>query len=453
MEVNNPTLYGLSYSQEIIDLQTKYALFKRVVNILFSITFDEGYDPELMKKAIDLLYQRNDCLRLRFVKKDKKVMQYFLPEAHPGQICTMDFPTQQAFESFMLKYRKKGLDMYKGECLEVIFATNPSGKQMLICKVNHFVADTYGIGVLVGDLCGIYDALKSGKELPAAPGSFEDIIRKDNEYRLNEEQVQKDREFFKEYYEKRHAERPIYCSLHGEKAERWMAQKRKGKISMPYFMVRCDTTGFQYIIPAAISEKVEKWCTEKELPLGTFYYYAYTLACSLVNGKETRPMVSLELLNCRGTVADRKAAGTKVQSLAFVSGVDYGKSFLDNAKGLYGEQSELYRHTRLTYLELEDMQHKQWNYSMLSSLNGFSFSFIPMAMPKGIQFQVYSNGKGALVAYIAMVMDPQTKEIAVTYDVQDLLITKETLEDFQNYYVQVIEKVLAADDKPLSEVF
>ena len=181
MEVSpQPVRYGLSYSQEIIDLQTKYALFKRVVNILFSITFDEGYNPQIMRKALDLLYQRNDCLRLRFVKEGKQTKQYFEPEAHPGEIETKAFSTVSSFEDFMRQFRKKGLDMFKGECMQVVFATNPSGKQMLICKVNHFVADTYGIGVLVGDLCAIYDALAGGKELPPEPGRFEDIIRMTN---------------------------------------------------------------------------------------------------------------------------------------------------------------------------------------------------------------------------------------------------------------------------------
>ena len=452
MEIKEPVLYGLSYSQEIIDLQTKYALFKRVVNILFSLTFEDGFDHERMREAISLLYKRNDCLRLRFVKDGKQTKEYFQPEVTPGSIATVDFPTVSSMESYLRRFRKKGLNMFKGECLQVVFAKNPSGKQMVLCKINHFVADTYGIGVLVADLCGIYEALKNGTELPPAPGRFEDIIRKDNEYRTNEEQVQKDREFFQKYYGTRHADRPVYCGIHGEKSDRWMKQKNKGNISMPYFLLRCDTTGYQFVIPASVSEKVEKWCSEKEIPLGTFYYYACTLSASLLNGKVAHP-VSLELINCRGTIADRKAAGTKVQSLAFCNTVDYNRTFLDNVKGLYEEQNELYRHTRLSYLELDDLQHKVWKYSMLSSMNGFSFSFIPMAMPKGISFQVYSNGKGALVAYIALVMDPESKEIAVTYDVQDLMITPEVLIEFQNKYVQVIEAVIAHDEETLNQIF
>ena len=36
--------YPLNYSQDIVLLQTKYSLFKRVLNILFSVKVDGGFD-------------------------------------------------------------------------------------------------------------------------------------------------------------------------------------------------------------------------------------------------------------------------------------------------------------------------------------------------------------------------------------------------------------------------
>lgn len=84
------------------------------------------------------------------------------------------------------------------------------------------VADTYGIGVLVADLMGVYAALKEGKELPPAPGRFEDVLIKDNEFRANEAAVEKDRAFFDDYFKVRHSQRPIYCGIHGNGSDRWL---------------------------------------------------------------------------------------------------------------------------------------------------------------------------------------------------------------------------------------
>ena len=73
-------LYDLAPSQNVIILQTKYTLWPKVVNIVFSASKNEDMDFDVLDKAFNLVVQRNDCLRIRFVKHNKKLMQYFLEE-------------------------------------------------------------------------------------------------------------------------------------------------------------------------------------------------------------------------------------------------------------------------------------------------------------------------------------------------------------------------------------
>lgn len=447
-----PKTYSFNYSQDIIHLQTKYALFKRVANILFSVTFDEGFDEGRMLDALQLLIDRNDCLRLTFVKEGKEIRQYFEPARKLGKVPSVRFETTSQLEAWVRRFRRKGLDMMKGQTFQPVFAVNASGEKMVFIKISHYVADTYGIGVLVNDLSAIYNALSSGSELPPAPGSFEEVIRKDNEYRANTEATEKDRSFFEEYYGKTHAERPLYCGIHGDGSDRWLKYKKKGDISLPYLFIKCDTEGYRFVIPAAITLRAEQWCKENEITMNTFFFYAYAVACSLINGRAPR-QAPLELMNCRATVADRKAAGTKVQSLSVCTNVDYAKSFNENIAPLFAELTEMYRHTRLTYLEMEAMQHKTWNYSMLSQVINYCFSYIPIKNPKGVHLQVWSNGKGALVTYLAMMHDVDTNEITMNYDIQTKMVTPVQLIEFQNLYIHVIETVLDKPATPLGEIF
>lgn len=447
-----PKTYSFNYSQDIIHLQTKYALFKRVANILFSVTFDEGFDEGRMLDALQLLIDRNDCLRLTFVKEGKEIRQYFEPARKLGKVPSVRFETTSQLEAWVRRFRRKGLDMMKGQTFQPVFAVNASGEKMVFIKISHYVADTYGIGVLVNDLSAIYNALSSGSELPPAPGSFEEVIRKDNEYRANTEATEKDRSFFEEYYGKTHAERPLYCGIHGDGSDRWLKYKKKGDISLPYLFIKCDTQGYRFVIPAAITLRAEEWCKENEITMNTFFFYAYAVACSLINGRAPR-QAPLELMNCRATVADRKAAGTKVQSLSVCTNVDYAKSFNENIAPLFAELTEMYRHTRLTYLEMEAMQHKTWNYSMISQVINYCFSYIPIKNPKGVHLQVWSNGKGALVTYLAMMHDVDTNEITMNYDIQTKMVTPVQLIEFQNLYIHVIETVLDKPATPLGEIF
>ena len=444
-------LYHFNYSQEVIRLQSKYALFKRVLNILFSITFDDGFDEGLMRQALEKLYERNDCLRLRFVKQGKETMQFFEPERKPGEIPSLRFHTNKAYENFFRRFRRKATDPAKGDVLRVVFAVNPEGKQMVICKISHYAADTYGIGVLAQDLMAIYYALRDGKELPPAPGSFEEIIRKDNEYREDTAATERDRAYLHEYFFKLHGNHPVYCGTHGNQSDRWLKAKRKGKFAIPMLFIRCDTYPFQFVVPADITRQAEKWCEEHAISLNSLFFMGFILTLSLINDRETR-LCNVEILNCRGSLADRKTAGTKAQGMAVCTEIDYGKGFLANTTTLSEEQKELYRHTRLSYLGGEVMQHDAWKYSMLDMINGSGFSYIPFIAHDGVQLSLHSNGKGALITYVALMHDITHNEIFINYDVQKLLVTPKQLTDFHNRYVRVLETVLADSETPLGQL-
>lgn len=443
------TLYGFNSSQDIINLQTKYSLFSRVSNIVFSVEVDGGFDRALMTRALNMLFERNDCLRITFVKKDGKIQQYFEEKRIVGKIKNYVFETRAKQDAFVHSFRKRQVNCFKGETMKVVYATNPDGKDIMIIKISHYVADTYAIGILINDLFAVYGALKAGTELPPAPGSFEEVLKKDLEYKGNAEAVEKDKVFFQEYYTgKVH---PVYCGLHGNNSERWMRLKKKGNFSLPYLFVKCDTSGYKLTVPAALTEKAMAWCEENKITLSAFFFNVFCIAASFVNNKE-QFLAPLMLLDCRGTVAERKAGGTKVQSLSVYAKVDYEKSFEENIASEYADQNQLFRHTRLTYLEVEAMQHKLWEYSMLSQLTSFCYSFIPFSAPDGVSVQVLSNGKGALPAYVALMYDVKTNAIDVAYDVQDKMISAGQLMDFHNQYLRIMEIVLKQPAEKLGEI-
>ena len=444
-------LYPLSASQQIVRLQTQVTLFKRVGNIVFALTFDEKLDRDLMEKSVNLLFSRVDSLRTRFVKKDGQLMQYFAETAQHGKFGkTKTFASQDELMKFVKCFRKGMLKPAKGETMKVAFTVNQEGKDVLFVKISHFVADTYAIGIIIEDLLKVYDALKKGEELPEAPAAFEPVLKRDVEFLANDELCGHDREFYNEYF-KKHSKHPIYCGLHGNNCNYWLKQKNKGKFSIPYLFIKCDTEGYRYVIPRAITEKALQWCEAEKITPANFFFYAYALACSLRNEK-AESQLSLMLLNSRATLAEKKCAGTKVQSVGLITDFDYEKSFNENVRAAVAEQNEQYRHTRMSYVEIQQMQHKAWGHSPITQMDNFCYSFIPFKTPKGVSMQVHSNGKGALAAYVALMFNPDTLEIQAVYDVQPIMTSAVELAEFQNTLIGCIERVLADPDKKLNEI-
>ena len=102
---------------------------------------------------------------------------------------------------------------------------------------------------------------------------------------------------------------------------------------------------------------------------------------------------------------------------------------------------------------MQALHTKVYDYSQISQLYNYTFSYIPVSFPEGVKLQVHSNGKGALIAYVALMHDVKTDEIVVVYDIQTRMISPSQLIEFQNTWVHVMEKVVSAPDQPLEEVF
>ena len=65
---------------------------------------------------------------------------------------------------------------------------------------------------------------------------------------------------------------------------------------------------------------------------------------------------------------------------------------------------------------------------------------------------MYTNGKGALPAYLIQFFDIKTNEIHMAYDVQTKITSGEQIKDFHEKYVHVLRQVVENPQVKLSEI-
>ena len=81
-----------------------------------------------------------------------------------------------------------------------------------------------------------------------------------------------------------------------------------------------------------------------------------------------------------------------------------------------------------------------------------TYSFIPVAKPEGVEFNVYSNGRGALPTYIALLYDINTQEINVGYDCINLLATAEDVKAFHENVIYVSEQIVEKENIKIADI-
>lgn len=437
--------YELNPSQEVVALQCKYTLFKRVINILTSITFDKEIDVPLMEKAFREVVKRNDCMRLDFKKVKGKIMQSFREEVS-FDIPKYEFTTKKEQESFINKQRKKAIKYTKGVVFECSFIKTFDGKFMVFLKVCHLILDLYGINNIYNDLLKVYESLVNKESLPDEPSSFEEIVKKDLIKKNDKTIHERNEKFFTEYLSSK--EHPYYAGLHGDNLPLWQKQLKKGSRSMKMFFVHNDTESYKFSIGGDIVSKAVDYCKENNITLPKMLFYVMSVTASKLNGN-VKNTIPLELCNCRATVSEKKCAGTKVQSIACYTVVDGEKTFDESLKAFSSEQDVLYRYIGFSDQEFQMLLHKIYKSSLLETFYSITFSFLPVVKTSGVEINVYSNGKCAIPSYIALMWDTVSNGIDIIYDVQTKIISKDAIEKFHKSYVTVLEKVL---DNPLDKI-
>lgn len=432
-------LYDTTLAQDLPILQTKYTLFKRVINIAMSATSDVPLDYDIMLKALNLAVERNDCTRLRFVKRNGKIKQYFLPKYEYKSMIKKQFSTPAAQEKYITKQTHKAVKYMQGEVLVPYFIHTYENKDMILLKVCHINFDLYGLNIFFKDLFEIYDSLKNNTPLPKCPASFENIIIKDLAHKFDTEYHEKNHKFFEEYLRTR--PQPYYAGLHGKKGKHYQKMIKKGWHSMRMFFIKNDTQGYMHNIPSETSIKLVEYCKQNNVSPANYLLFAFCVVQSRLNGVNN--LMPLELCNCRGTMSEKLASGTKVQSLACYTEIKPDLPFEQNLKEFCQNQTLLYRHIGFSDTEFQMLSHKIYNSPLIGTFYSLTFSFIPIAVPDGISFQMYSNGKCALPAYIAVICDAKTNQMKILYDCQTQLMDGKDVERFHNLLMHTIDKALS----------
>ena len=184
-KANNAIMYDLIPSQNSMYYMFKFSLHKNVMQIPTSITTDTVLDTETLKRAMQIEIERNDCLRLRFKKSGDTIKQYFLPSVPMKEIPVVAFGTKEEEEAYLAEDAQKSVRFLRGETYRMTIFTNCEGHTGIYFNVSHIIMDAIGIGVFYADLFAVYEALRSGKELPAPLARYEEAIQDDLAYLLN----------------------------------------------------------------------------------------------------------------------------------------------------------------------------------------------------------------------------------------------------------------------------
>ena len=442
-------LYSLIPSQQTMYMMVRYSFHKQLVQVPTSFAVDKDIDFDLFKKAFNIEIERNDSLRLRFVKINKEIKQYFLPSYEMKEIPFKHFSSKEEQEAFFSEEAQKPI-LFEKETFRIYFFTTDGVGNGMYFNTTHLAMDAMGIIIMYFDLLQVYKALLHGTEMPKPLEPYENYINEEFARLANKEKMAKHVTFYKRYFLK--GGEPMYAGVHGpaflEKARK---KQKNPELRVPgaYNPIydKCDFIAKN--ISPEDSKKIMEYCLEKKIAPESIIQLGLRTYCSAVNYR-TPDVFMMSLCSKRATGKEKHMGGCLAQPLQLRTIIPEDYTFEDALNEITSVRTQLFRHSQFPYGAALQLSRDIYNYKAIQGPACMMFSWIPVpvgqdALPFKIDFQGYNLGRYFTPLYVISHPDPVTKGIRINYMYR---VKLSTAADIEALHENAVKTIIAGIDNP-----
>jgi amino acid adenylation domain-containing protein len=160
----------LSYAQQRLWFVDQLEPGKTTYNVLYGLRLIGDLDWPALKRSIQEMVRRHEILRTRFPERDGIPVQEIAVE--DWQIKEIDLRAvaeeERAAKAEMLAREEAGapFDLAKGPLLRVTLLRLGTHEHVLLVAMHHIVSDEWSRGVIIREICLLYQAYVKGEESP-----------------------------------------------------------------------------------------------------------------------------------------------------------------------------------------------------------------------------------------------------------------------------------------------
>lgn len=440
-------IYKLTETQNIVLIQKKVSRHEGLSQLPVVFSVDKELDFQLLHDAINMEIERNDSLRIKFLKINGQQMQTFIEPYKIDKIKTVDFSgkTKQQQDGYLRKITSQKLNLERAETFKVVFLKTFEGKYGFYFSVSHAVCDEWGTFRTVADILDIYRHLAYGEDMPAPLGSFEKIVAK--EELIPQEKFDKDRDFFLNYYDK--LGKPERFSEIIDK--RLPYKKHEGKLAgnMLFNFIKsvfCDSSlCIEKRVPADTFEKWKNFCHNERISMNTLVYFGFSSYLSKINN--SNDIFYAGICNCRFSNQSKITAGATVKAFYYRFIPNDSDNIKEVMLNISNTLFRFYRHLSIpiTQLNLEQKYNVYMHNHYGSPLFGYVNSVYNAPKDWNFNFELVCQGYSPVPEYLYVMPDSFSGELLFHFE---YLKTHSNQIQIESQFVGICDAINAAVDNP-----
>lgn len=417
--------YPISNSQKMMFLMSlKYGSGYPVNNIGCGYYWKGEMDVDIMKASIYEAIERCDTMRLRFTMEKKLNLHQYVTEKSELIVEEWDYShkTFEEAEEELTQFSRKNIPMYNCELHKIAIIKFKNGYHGLFLKLQHLAMDAYSVKIFLNDIIEIYNSKAKGAPYPKPMRPYIPVLEQELAYQESE-QHEIDRQYWYDSLAK--ATEPIFTDYMLDNRLKQQQIKNPGKRYADIHSGLPDADIFKISMSAEDSDKVMKLCSDRNLSIFAVLSMGVRTALSCFNDNQEDVSFKM-IINRRGTIAEKKSGGLRINFLPMRSIVKPEETFSEAIQKISDVQNEMYQHASLSFIETLNERHKSMpkEAKFDSTYDSFGLSYQPLMktayideeMEKTAQSIWYNNGATMIPLYVTIMHRKQDNGLDFTVE-------------------------------------
>jgi len=419
-------------------------------------------DFGLLKKCIQLEFERYGCMRIRFTKPDKngEIKQYIVAKD------TRDIPIKDLSgmgslaeaDDLMQQWAYQTFDGDDISMCDVTMVKLPEGYNGFFVHMDHRLIDSCGLVVMINDLMQLYTHYRFNAEYPKDLADFEQVLIKDLQKENNEKRFAKDKKFWEDQLDV--LGEPLYSDIQGssvlEEARKLHGDPnlRAADIEMNNLFVKVK----DYYLEPEATKNLIAFCMNHQLSMTNLLLLGIRTYLSKVNNGQEDITVE-NFISRRSRHDEWTSGGSRTLTYPCRTVISPETEFLAAAYEIQNTQNRIYMHSNydpeLVREEMKRRYHTPENTTYVSCYLTYQPMPVKFDNPHLLNISQHSkwfaNGAATKKMYLT-VSHTEHGGMNFSYHYQTAHLTEHDMELLYYYMMRILFKGIAEPDMSIGEL-
>lgn len=419
----------------------------QAVNIGVCLTLKACLDFGLLKKCIQMEYERCDSLRLRFTKPDhqSEVCQYIIPH-DDRDISLVDFTgkSRDEIDAAMYGWTEIPFPRYDSPMNEFIMVALPDGYQGIYLRIDHMLTDSCGVIFMVNDIMELYCHYRFGTPLPGSLISYKDAVLLDLKKASDPVKAARDQAFWKEQAA---LGEPVFTSITGpgKLAKSRLRHKNPQLRAADRQMEDLSVGQSSFFLEPEPTRRLLDYCMVNNTSMTNLLLMGLRTYLSKVNNRESD--ISLRnYVSRRSSRTSRLSGGTRIHCFPCRTVIEPDTEFLDGVLIIQNLQNSIYRHVNYDSGQALNAYYEAYHTPPKTTYESVALTYQPIPIRlqndnlKGVPYRArwFTNGTAIQELYLTVMHNSTDLGLEFYFKYQTAQVSDHDVELLYYYLMRIL---------------